>query len=177
MLYPLAPFDADTIIPIADAKEHLNLAADDTYNEPKVEAARSAAIGWVEGYTGRSLQEREFLWQLDQFQPVISLPIGPVTSAEIGYYDGDGTDLAIDAADFYLGNDKLTSAINAAWPYADGRPGGVRITITAGYSTADDIPPHLIAAAKLAMTAFFENRSNPDLTGAMRVADQFRSVL
>lgn len=177
MLSPLAPFDGETILPLADAKEHLNLTADDTYHEPSVEVARDAAISWVEGYTGRSLQEREFLWQLNQFTPIVSLPIGPVTSAEISYYDGDGANLEIDAADFYLGNDKLTPALNTAWPYADGRPGGVRITVTAGYAVAADIPPHLLAAVKLAMTAFFENRANPDLAGAMMVADQFRAVL
>lgn len=177
MLMPLAPFDGDTILPMEDAKEHLNLTDSDTFHEGNVEAARDAAIGWVEGYTGRSLQERDFLWPINQFTTVLAAPIGPVTSAVIEYYDGDGTNLTIDEADYYLGNDKITSAINAAWPYADGRPGGVRITLTAGYALAGDIPPHLIAAVKLAMSAFFDNRSDPDLTGAMRVADQFRSVL
>lgn len=177
MLTPLAPFVGETILPMADARAHLRLTADDTFHDDAVESARDAAIGWVEGYTGHSLQEREFLWQLDQFTTVVSLPIGPVDSAEISYYDGTGTDLVIEAADFYLGNNKLTPAINAAWPYADGRPGGVRITVTAGYALADDIPAHLLAAVKLAMAAFFENRTDPDLSGAMRVADQFRAVL
>jgi uncharacterized phiE125 gp8 family phage protein len=177
MIYPLAPFDGDTILPLADARVQLRLTADDTFHDDAVKASRDAAIGWAEGYTGHSFQEREFLWVANQFMPVLCLPIGPATSVDISYYDGDGADLTIDAADFYLGNDKLTPAINAAWPFADGRPGGVRITITAGYATADDIPPHLLAAVKLAMTAFFENRADPDLTGAMRVADQFRAVL
>lgn len=177
MLTPLAPFDGDTILPLADARVQLRLTADDDFHDDAVEASRDAAIGWVEGYTGRSLQERDFLWAINQFCPVVSLPIGPVTEAVVEYYDGDGTDLTIDEADYYLGNDKLTPAINAAWPYADGRPGGVRLTLTAGYALTDDIPPHLMAAVKLAMTAFFENRSDPDLTSAMRVADQFRAVL
>jgi uncharacterized phiE125 gp8 family phage protein len=177
MLTPLAPFDGDTILPLADARVQLNLASDDTYHDPAITSCRDEAISWLEGYAGRSLQEREFLWLTDQFNPIISLPIGPATSADISYYDATGTDLTIDAADYYLGNDKISPAINAAWPYADGRPGGVRITITAGYALADDIPPHLLAAVKLAMTAFFENRVDPDLTGAMQVADQFRAVL
>jgi uncharacterized phiE125 gp8 family phage protein len=177
MLTPLAPFDGDTILPLADARVQLRLTADDTFHDDAVTSARDAAIGWAEDYTGRSLQERDFIWTTNQFTPILTLPIGPATSVELSYYDGDGTDLTIDAEDFYLGNDKVSPAINSAWPYADGRPGGVRIVITAGYSTADDIPPHLLAAVKLAMTAFFENRTDPDLTGAMRVADQFRAVL
>lgn len=177
MLTALAPFDGDTILPLADARVQLRLTANDTFHDDAVEGARDAAIGWVEDYTGRSLEERDFLWSVDQFKSVLTLPIGPADSAVVAYYDSDGTDTTIAEADYYLGNGKLTAAINAAWPYADGRPGGVRITITAGYALPADIPPHLLAAVKLATTAFFENRSNPDLSGAMRVADQFRSIL
>jgi uncharacterized phiE125 gp8 family phage protein len=177
VLTALAPFDGETILPMADARAHLNLTADDTHHDDAVEGARDAAISWAESYTGRSLQERDFLWQVDQFQSVLSLPIGPATSAVVEYYDSDGADTEIDAADFYLGNDRLTAALNASWPYADGRPGGVRVTITAGYALPADIPFNLMATVKLAMTAFFENRSNPDLAGAMRVADQIRPVL
>jgi uncharacterized phiE125 gp8 family phage protein len=177
MLTPLAPFDGDTILPLADARVQLNLTEDDTFHDASVTAARDAAIGWAEGYTGRSLQERDFLWELEQFTTVLVSPIAPVTSATISYYDSDGTDTEIDAADFILGNNRLISALTTAWPYADGRPGGIRVTLTAGYATADDIPPYLMAAVKLAMSAMFENRANPDLSGAMFAADQFRPVL
>jgi uncharacterized phiE125 gp8 family phage protein len=177
MLTPLAPFDGDTILPLADARVQLNLTADDSFHDDSVTSARDAAIGWAEYYTGRSLQERDFLLEVDRFCMVMALPIGPATSVVVEYYNSDGTDTAIDEADYYLGNDKLVAAINSSWPVADGRPGGVRITITAGYAVPADIPPHLLAAVKLAMTAFFENRTDPDLSGAMRVADQFRAIL
>jgi hypothetical protein len=74
----------------------------------------------------------------------------------------------LDAADWYFGRNRLSAAVNATWPYANGSPGGLRITFTAGYATAEDIPQMLMSALKLAMTAFFENRSNPDLAGAIR---------
>lgn len=177
MLTPLAPFDGDTIIPLADARVQLNLTDDDDFHDAKVTDARDAAINWAENYTGRSLQERDFLWTVDRFCTVMVSPIGPVNDAAISYYDSDGTDTEVDAADFYIGNNRLMAASSTAWPSPDGRPGGVRITLTAGYAAAEDIPPYLMASVKLAMTAMFEDRANPDLNGAMRAADQFRPIL
>jgi uncharacterized phiE125 gp8 family phage protein len=177
MLTALTPFSGDDIIPLADARVQLNLTADDTFHDAKVRDARDAAIGWAEGYTGRSLQQREWLWEIDQFCRVLTAPVGPVDSATVEYYDSDGVDTTIDPAEFYVGNNRLVAAINSSWPYADGRPGGVRITLTAGYATAEEIPTYLMAAVKLAMTAMFEDRSNPDLSAAERAADQFRPIL
>lgn len=178
MLTSLAPIDADAILPLADAKSHLNLAETDTYNEPKVEAARADAIAWAEDETGASLQERQFMWTADEFVSRMRLPRYPVTGVdEINYYGGDGVDTALDVADWYFGSNAVAAAAGTSWPTASGQPGSVRITFTAGYALATDIPFNLLAAVKLAMTAFFENRSNPDLTGARNVATQNRMMV
>jgi uncharacterized phiE125 gp8 family phage protein len=177
VLTALTAFTGDDILPLADAKDQVGITADDTTQDNLVGSIRDQAIDWAEGYCGKSLQSRQFLWTVDQFSSVMALPIGPVSAANsVKYYDTDETDTTIDAADYYLGNDKLSAAIDTTWPYADGRPGGVRITFTAGYETAADIPLYLLAAVRLAMTAMFENRSNPDLAGAMRAADQYRDL-
>ena len=176
MLTALAPFDGDTILPLADARVQLNLTADEDFHDAAVGDARDSAIGWVESYTGKSLQAREFEWAADQFCSVIRLPIGPVSGVDgISYYNSEGTDTALAEGDWVSGRDRVVAS--TSWPYANGDPGGVRITFTAGYASAADIPPNLMAAVKLAMTAMFEERSNPDLTGAMRCADAFRPVL
>ena len=180
MLTALAPADGETILPLADAKVHLNLTDDDTFHESAIESARDAAIGWLEGYAEQSLQERDFLWTSDQFTSRMRLPIGPVASdgiASVEYYDSEAVDTTVDAADYVVGGGTLAAATGASWPYANGQPGGVRVTFAAGYTTADDIPFNLMAALKLALTAFFEDRTNPDLSGAMRVADQVRPIL
>jgi uncharacterized phiE125 gp8 family phage protein len=178
MLTSLAPFDGDTILPLDDARVHLNLTAADDHHDAAVRSAREAAISWAESYTGHSFEERQFLWSVDQFKSRMPLPRGPVSAVdEVSYYDSNGDDTALDAEDWYAGNGIVSAAYGTTWPYANGLPGGVRITFTAGYGTPDDIPENLMAAMKLAMTAFFEDRSNPDLAGAMRVADQIRPVL
>lgn len=179
MLTALDPFTGEDILPLADAKGHLNITSGDTSFDTVITALRDDAISWAEGYAGQSLQERQFLWTTDKFCSVLVLPIGPVSSASsVKYYNTDGTDTTIDTADYVLSDDRLTAASDATWPSdADRRPGTVRVTFTAGYATADDIPQYMLAAVKLALTAMFENRSNPDLSGAMMAADQFRSIL
>lgn len=178
MLTPLTPADGDTILPLADARVHLNLTADDSFHDTAVLALRDAAINWVENYSGRSLQSRQFEWTADRFTSAMRLPIGPATAVdEISYYDGDGTDTALTSDDWRLGNSVVMAAFGTSWPYAGSAPDAVRIKFTAGYLTADDIPPMLLAAVKLAMTAIFEDRANPNLSGAMMCADQFRTPL
>lgn len=174
MLTSLAPIDGDTILSLADARVHLNLTADDDHHDAAVEAARDAAVSWTEYYSGHSLQEREFLWEIDHFCSVMRLPIGPVASIEeFDYYDGAGVDQSVDPSDWLLFANTLSAAAGTTWPYGT----GLRIEFVAGYTLPADIPFHLLAAVKLAMTAFFEDRANPDLSGAMKVADQFRSIL
>jgi uncharacterized phiE125 gp8 family phage protein len=180
LLTALAAFTGEDILPLADAKVHLNITADDTSDDDVIEALRDAAISWAEGYAAQSLQSRRFKWTQDRFCSLISLPIGPVSAVNsVEYYNTDGTDTAVDAAIYVLSDDKIVTAQNETWPsdLALDWPGGVRITFTAGFANTAAIPFYLLAAVKLAMTAMFENRSNPDLTGAMRAADQFRSIL
>jgi uncharacterized phiE125 gp8 family phage protein len=179
MLTALAPFDGETILPLEDAKIQVRLTDSDSYHFDALESARDQAIGWVESYTGQSLQERDFLWTVDQFASRMYLPIGPVADdgiGEVSYYDSNGTDTVIDADTYVTGGNILASASGSTWPYADGRPGGVRVKFTAGFTLPADIPPHLLGAVKMATSAFFDDRINPDLSGAMRLADQFRSV-
>jgi uncharacterized phiE125 gp8 family phage protein len=179
VLTALDAFTGEDILPLADAKVHLNITAVDTSDDDVIEDLRDDAISWAEGYTAQSLQSRDFRLTQDRFCSLISLPIGPVSAtASVKYYNTDGTDTTVDAGTYVLSDDKIVTAQDETWPsdVAVAWPGGVRITFTAGYATAADIPFYLLAAVKLAMTAMFENRSNPDLTGAMRAADQFRSI-
>ncbi|MES2902818.1 MAG: hypothetical protein V4696_01410 [Pseudomonadota bacterium] len=175
MLTALEPADGDSILSLADARAHLNLTADDSFHDTAVIALRDAAIDFVERYTGKALSQRLFEWTLDRFTSVINLPIGPVASdgAGISYYDSEGVDTPLVDGDWFFGRDRIVAAYGKSWPYANGHPGGVRITFKAGYEA--DIPPMLLAGVKLAMTSLFENRASPDFTAATRCCDGYRS--
>lgn len=176
MLTALEPADGDAILPLADARAHLNLTADDSFHDTAVIALRDAAIDFVEGYSGKALSPRQFEWSADRFTSSIALPVGPISSdgAAISYYDSDGADTALADGSWHFGRGQVVAASGQTWPAANGFPGGVRVTFTAGYATPQEIPPMLLAGVKLAMTAMFEDRSNPDLAGAMRCIDRHR---
>lgn len=179
MLTALAPADGDSILPLADARAHLNLTSDESYHDTAVIALRDAAIDFVETYTGKALTQRQFEWSADQFTSVIDLPIGPVSpdDAAINYYESDGTDTALVEGDWFIGRGRVVAATGRTWPYANGVPGGVRVTFNAGYPTVADVPTMLLAAVKLAMTAMFEDRASPDLSAAMRCSDLYRAPI
>ncbi len=177
MLTALTPANGDSILPLAAARAHLNLTADDSFHDTAVIALRDAAIDFVERYTGKALSQRLFEWSVDRFTSVIDLPIGPVSpvGAAISYYGSDGVDTALVEGDWFFGRGRVVAASGKTWPYANGFPGGVRITFTAGYATPAEIPFLLLAGVKVAMTAMFEDRAGPNLRPAMACCDLHRT--
>lgn len=175
MLTALAPVDGDAVLPLADARVHLNLTADEAYHDAAIFSLRNEAISLVEEHSRRSLQARQFLWEIDAFSRDMRPPILPSQSVDaISYRDRDGLDVALTVADWRFAGGFINVAYGLSWPSIGRGRGGVRITFTAGYVLATDIPPLLIVAVKLAMTAMFEDRSNPDLSAALRIANRLR---
>lgn len=177
MLTALAPFDGEAILPLADAKEHLRLTDSDTFHDASVEDARDDAIAWFESHASVSLEERDFLWTEAEFDCRMRFPRRPATEVDsISYYDADGVDTELVADDWYFGDNELSAAAGTSWPCSSGQPGSVRVTFTAGYAAPADIPLNAMRAIKLALTAYFEDRSNPDLRVAELHANSFRMM-
>lgn len=167
----LAPIDADTILPIADARAHLRIVTET--HDARITRARLSAIDWAERYTGLAFLEASFLWTVDAFQTRIDLPRGPVTSVDaIEYRGSDGDDVSLEAADWYLARSRVSAAYGTSWPTGD----HVRITFTAGHADVASIPPMLMAGMIVAMAAMFENAESPDLSGAERCLDMVRGA-
>lgn len=178
MLTALAPFDGDTILSLAEARVQCRLTADDDFHDSAVTDARDDAIAWFEEEASVSLQERQFLWTEAEFSCRMDLPRRPVTAIDsVSYYDEDGIDTALVEADWYFGDNTIEAAAGTSWPSSSGQRGSVRVTFTAGYSLAEDIPRNAMRAVKLALTAYFDDRSNPDLTVARQHADRFRVMV
>lgn len=155
ILTPLDPIAGDTILPMEEARAHLNLTESDTYHDTALAASRDAAIAWAEGYTGLSLLARRFRWTTEGFSSFIYLPRGPIVSVDtLVYRATDGVDAALDETEWYLATDRLMAAHGTYWPHGD----HVRIEFTAGLDDATQIPADLLAAVKLYMGHLFMNR-------------------
>lgn len=175
MLTPLAPADGELVLPLADARVHLRLTGDDVAYDEAVKAARADAISLIEDRTRRSLQSREFSWVVNRFTQSMRLPMLPVGAITgISYVAPDGTSIDLVDGGWRLADDVLLPAAGGAFPLTDSARNSVLITFTAGYATAAEIPALLLLSVKQAMSALFSDRSNPDLSGALQLADKFR---
>lgn len=175
MITPLALIDGEAILPLAGARAHLNLGPDETATDSLIGDLRDEAISLVEQHSRQPLQSRQFLWEADGFASVMRLPMRPIQSVDaISYRDTTGSLSSLVAANWLASGGFLSAAAGYHWPlFAPGRA-TVRVTFTAGYLSADHIPPLLLSAVKLAISAMYDDRSNPDLGPAMRLADKFR---
>lgn len=174
MLIPLEPADGEEILPIALLKARIRVLANN--EDTDIERMRAQAIDFVERYSGKALQRRQFQWVADRFCSRIGLPVGPVESVDaISYYSSDGTDTALVDGDWYFGAGVVHAAAGSSWPASSGQAGSVRITFTAGYEDAEAEAPLLIAAVEVAVAALFDNRESPNWGAAMALADSYRT--
>ena len=119
---------------------------------------------------------------LYQEQATIYLPIGPVQSATVQYYDtANVLQTLTQGTDYYLMTPTFLPATltpNGVWPATAIRPDAVKITLTVGYST---LPGNIARAVKsLAATWFFYRESESEKTtkelnaGLSRIIEQMR---
>lgn len=175
MITPLALIDGEAVLPLAGARAHLDLGPDETATDGLIGDMRDEAINLVEQHSRQSLQSRQFLWEADAFATTMRLPMRPVQSVDaISYRDRNDALSPLSASSWNASSEHLSAAAGYSWPLSASGRAVVRITFTAGYLSADHIPPLLLSAVKLAISAMYDNRSDPDLGPAMRLADKFR---
>jgi uncharacterized phiE125 gp8 family phage protein len=174
----VTPLDGDTILPLADAKEHLRVRSTD--EESLIGSLRDAAVGHVERVSGVALASSDWLWTLRSFPAWVDLPMGPVTAlGTVSYSDGNG-DLQT-YADARLVGERVFPAVNGTFPTAYDF---ASIAFTAGLASADEAP-ELLAAAKLMLTHLYEQRaavvvgsiSSELPLGVSALIDTYRKVL
>lgn len=174
MLVALEPATGEDILPLALLKARVRVLASN--EDTDIERMRAQAIDFVERYSGKALQRRQFQWMADRFCTRIALPVGPVESVDaISYYASDGTDTALEASDWYLGAGVVQASTGSVWPVSSGQTGSVRVTFTAGYEDAEAEAPLLIAAVEVAVAALFDDRESPNWGAAMALADSYRT--
>lgn len=125
-------------VSLAEAKKQAHCehhTDDDAY----LEALITAATGWVQTHTGRSLTTNVWTLTLDAFVEAIRLPMPPAISiTSVTYLDADSAEQTLASANYRLygagGFDPFVRpAWSTSWPVtADGEPDAVAIVYTAG---------------------------------------------
>lgn len=104
------------------------------------------------------------------FRFAIRLPRGPVASVtSLTYLDGTGTQQTLDPATYIVAADEwgatVTPTWGTSWPQALVHPESVVVTYRAGYgSTADTVPSPIVAAIKLLIGTWYEQREAVSLS-------------
>jgi len=152
-----------------EAKAHLRVthSTDDTYIAALVDSARLT----VEARAGIKLYTQTVELRADSFieprladfmsRDIISLRVAPVQSVDsVKHYSSDDVDTTISSSDYWtdLVSVPCRVQIKDSWPSTNERIGNVRIRLTAGWPTADEIPEIFKTAIKLLIGHYYENR-------------------
>lgn len=162
----------DEPVTAAYVRDHTALTTDDALT--LLEAYITEARQLVELETNRVLMTTACTLRLDGFPPaedaVIELPGGKVQSVdEITYVDENGATQTWASSNYTTdllarhGNGRIGLAYGADWPAVQDRGLPVTIIYTAGWPTADDVPPALRGAiAKVAASLYDERHAEGD---------------
>lgn len=171
-MFELAPFGlpagyGNSILPLADAKAHLAIAAEETEFDDLIEAFRDAAVQMVEQYCGVILAPRTgadaLVWRAEALPSRVRLGLRPVTAVTaIGYLDGNGVEQALSPASVRLGlGGEVLPVVGASWPTGN----GFSITFEGGFTDAER-PPALAQAVRMFMAHLFLHREAVVATGS-----------
>jgi uncharacterized phiE125 gp8 family phage protein len=154
------------LVTTAEAKRHVHaedFADDDAYLDALVEVA-TEHISAPSGWSGRLLGEQQWELRLDKFPAdKICMPFPPLQSVDsIKYIDIDGDEQTItDFREFGIDSARgvgfVLPAYDTEWPQTREEPEAVRITFTAGYTSAPKAAKHAIL---LLVGQWYDRREN-----------------
>ena len=152
------------LLTIDEVKAHLRV--DHADEDALIYGLIDAAAAHLDGYSGimgRALITQTWAVDFPTFTNRINVPLGPIQSATIQYYDSLNTQQTLATSVYAVLNDGLgpyvTLRYNQQWPQTYTRDDAVRITWVAGYGTAAAVPAAIRAAALLLIGHWYEHRS------------------
>lgn len=156
---------APAALPITrdQVKAHCNLdGADwDAYLDGLIEAAVGHVDG--QGVLGRAMVTQTWAQWVSQSPGWVRLTMGPFISlVSVEYYNSAGDLLTADLADFETrlsGDDVICKPkTGRQWPTSDARSDAIKISYTAGFGGAADVPANIRHALLMIVAHWFENR-------------------
>lgn len=171
MLAPvLVTGPTETPVSLSEAKAHLNVefSQDDALITAMIEAA-TAHLDGPNGILGRALVTQEWRQDFDEWpddeDDLMRLPLGPATEIEsVKYFDASNVEQTLSSAKYALLSDHTGPYVSFAWdfnpPAIYWRDDAVRVTFTAGYGAASDVPGAIKAAILLIVGDLYKNRDS-----------------
>nr|WP_315210107.1 phage head-tail connector protein [uncultured Albidiferax sp.] len=173
---PLQRLTAPTepAVTLTEAKAHLrvDIADDDLLIAALVTAATEAAEHQLE----RALMPQTWVLSLDAFSAQIPVHLVPVQSViGITYIDTEGNTQTLGPSSCSLSNTSdyapasIQPAYGTTWPATRAQPDSVRITVTAGYPSADQVPEPIKSWIKLLVGTLYANRESETIQSASAI--------
>jgi uncharacterized phiE125 gp8 family phage protein len=156
---PAAP-----ILTIEEVKAHLRVdhADEDLLIAGLIDAA-TAHIDGYNGILGRALVTQTWTVDFPTFRNRLDIPLGPIQSATIQYYDSTDTQRTLATSVYAVLSDGLgpyiTLKYNQQWPQTWTRDDAVKVTFVAGYGAAAAVPVAIRAAMLLLIAHWYDNRA------------------
>jgi uncharacterized phiE125 gp8 family phage protein len=151
------------VVKLDEAKTHLRV--EHGVEDGLILALLSTAVELTEAYSEQRWLTRSVELSLPEFpEGVIEIPIRPVTAVSaIAYTDTLGSSQSITGYQTWLSHNPplVLCSPTTTWPQTqDGKLAAVRITLAAGYATAEAVPAAAKHAIKLCVEYWYENRGD-----------------
>lgn len=164
---------APTYKPLSRTEVKNHLKVDVTNDDTLIDDLISAAVEFVEDYTGLQLMPATWVLYLDDFASVTYLNKAPVqTFVDVKYYDTDGTLQTLDSAyydpDMVSEPARIREAYGYSWPTAYEKMNAVMMTFWCGFSASNDsedaqqaaVPADIKQAMLLFIQHNYDNRGD-----------------
>ncbi len=155
---------ATTPVSVDELKAHLRV--DFTDDDDLISSLLDAATQYFDGYSGilgRVLITQTWAQDFSDFWlNDLVLPLAPVSSVTVTYYDTANVLQTLDASIYSLLNDArgpfLSLNYGMVWPNHYVRPDAIRALFVAGYGAATAVPVPIKQAIKLLVGDWYESR-------------------
>ncbi|WP_366555251.1 head-tail connector protein [Aquibaculum sediminis] len=153
------------LLSLAEAKAHLNIDVDATYDDFTINTYIDAATAYLDGYhgiLGRALLNQTWKQSYAEFSWLLRLRLAPVLEVtQLTYYDRDGQQQTVDSEAYSLFHDDLGPLVtfhdDYQFPSVANRPDAVTVTYECG--VGDQPVPHPVKQAALLLVGhWYEHR-------------------
>jgi len=173
-------------ISLAEAKAQLNISQSFTSDDDLINAMIATARRYFERETGivATTGVSTYEGYLDDFPPdSVQFPVAPVSGiSAVEYIEPDASDYTALSSGTYEHDvishpARIRPLSTESWPSTEDRLNAVKITFTAGYGNADDVPEEVKHAIKMILTHLYVNRGDDGLKTIPRaVTDMINQV-